>query len=341
MTNLAYKHNVKRIDNKNIYNYIQSFLDSVGIESDNTKNTYKIAITDYFRDVKGKDLRFVLESDLGTNLLEIEQYQSDLLKVYKRNTVNLKMTAIRMLFEKLSNYGFSVDLNAFNVKNVKNYDTEHYGSLTVKEVSDIADFVSSQRNGNEKKMLVKLAFATAFRKDSLLKLKWSDFTLEGSEVVVRCIGKGNVLDSKKISLELYNELLKIKDSDIVFGKLSSSSVQRMMDSVNKNFDFGDRNITFHSFKKASIEYVAQISNYDLKLMQRHGNHASVTTTLNSYMTNKDLNDLVVVDIDSKNDENMYILGLTSSQVYDIINTMSKEQQEMFKKTAIERGYHVE
>lgn len=341
MTNLAYKHNVKRIDNKNIYNYIQSFLNSVGVESDNTKNTYKIAITDYFRDVKGKDLRFVLESDLGTNLLEIEQYQSDLLKVYKRNTVNLKMTAIRMLFEKLSNYGFSVDLNAFNVKNVKNYDTEHYGSLTVKEVSDIADFVSSQRNGNEKKMLVKLAFATAFRKDSLLKLKWSDFTLEGSEVVVRCIGKGNVLDSKKISLELYNELLKIKDSDIVFGKLSSSSVQRMMDSVNKNFDFGDRNITFHSFKKASIEYVAQISNYDLKLMQRHGNHASVTTTLNSYMTNKDINDLVVVDINSKNDENMYILGLTSSQVYDIINTMSKEQQEMFKKTAIERGYHVE
>lgn len=341
MTNLAYKHNVKRIDNKNIYNYIQSFLNSVGVESDNTKNTYKIAITDYFRDVKGKDLRFVLESDLGTNLLEIEQYQSDLLKVYKRNTVNLKMTAIRMLFEKLSNYGFSVDLNAFNVKNVKNYDTEHYGSLTVKEVSDIADFVSSQRNGNEKKMLVKLAFATAFRKDSLLKLKWSDFTLEGSEVVVRCIGKGNVLDSKKISLELYNELLKIKDSDIVFGKLSSSSVQRMMDSVNKNFDFGDRNITFHSFKKASIEYVAQISNYDLKLMQRHGNHASVTTTLNSYMTNKELNDLVVVDINSKNDENMYILGLTSSQVYDIINTMSKEQQEMFKKTAIERGYHVE
>lgn len=341
MTNLAYKHNVKRINNKNIYNYIQSFLDSVGVESENTKNTYKIALTDYFRDVKGKDLRFVLESDLGTNLLEIEQYQSSLLKVYKRNTVNLKMTAIRMLFEKLSNYGFSVDLGAFNVKNVKNYDTEHYGSLTVKEVSDISDFVSSQRNGNEKKMLVKLAFATAFRKDSLLKLKWSDFTLEGSEVVVRCIGKGNVLDSKKISLELYNELLKIKDSEIVFGKLSSSSVQRMMDNVNKNFDFGDRNITFHSFKKASIEYVAKISNYDLKLMQRHGNHASVTTTLNSYMTNKDLNDLVVVDIDSKNDENMYILGLTSSQVYDIINTMSKEHQEMFKKTAIERGYHVE
>lgn len=340
MSNLA--HKIQEIQTKSVYSYVKSFLDSVSLESENTRNTYQIAISDFFGFVKGKDIRFLQETDLNINLLDVEQYQAHLLRKYKRSTVNVKITAVRMLFEKLENYGFDVNKNVFNVKKVKEHDVEHYGSLTWREINQIVDFLSTQNNGLQKQLLVKLAFSTAFRKDSLLSLTWNDFTVKEGFVIVECVGKGNILDTKKITLELYNELVQLKaenstDNDTVFS-LSSSGVQRMMNNINNEFNFGKRHITFHSFKKSSIEEVARLTNYDLKAMQRQGNHASVTTTLNSYMKNKDLDDLVVVDTNIKNNENMYIFDLTNTQIYDIINLMTEKEQKVFKKIAIEKGF---
>jgi hypothetical protein len=60
--------------------------------------------------------------------------------------------------------------------------------------------------------------------------------------------------------------------------------------------FGNRRIVFHSFKKASINEVAVITNYDIKAMQRQGNHKDVKTTLNEYAESKRFDDLVIVDI---------------------------------------------
>lgn len=335
MSNLVLVHENKKDD---VYKYIKTFLNSMSLESKNTSRTYEIAIKDFFEYTRKKELTQVKTHDLNYNLLEIEQYQQMLLRKYKRATVNIKIIAVKKLFDKLQKYGFNIDLSVFDVKKVKTHDTEHYDSLNLDEINDILSFLTTTKNGLAKSLLVKMAFATAFRKDSLLKLTWDNFEQKCDYTLVSCVGKGNILDTKKISNDLYFELLKIKENNEKVFNISSTGVQRMMDSINKNIDFGNRKITFHSFKKASIEEVGKQTNYDLKLMQRHGNHASVTTTLNSYLTNKDVDDLIVVNSDKKFFDNKYIMGLTNTQICDIINSMSKIEQEKFYRIALEKGF---
>lgn len=69
----------------------------------------------------------------------------------------------------------------------------------------------------------------------------------------------------------------------------------MMNYIRENIDFGERNITFHSFKKSSIKEVALLTNWDIKAMQRQGNHKDATTMLNFYMEEKSIDDLIIVD----------------------------------------------
>ncbi len=72
----------------------------------------------------------------------------------------------------------------------------------------------------------------------------------------------------------------------------------MMNYIRENIDFGDRKIVFHSFKKASIEEVSIISGGDIKAMQNHGDHSNASTTINSYLADKKLEDLVTVDVNT-------------------------------------------
>jgi hypothetical protein len=77
------------------------------------------------------------------------------------------------------------------------------------------------------------------------------------------------------------------------------TVSRMMNYIRENMDFGHRRIVFHSFKKASINEVNLISGGDLKAIQAHGDHTDVKTTLNSYLEDKKMEDLIAVDINTR------------------------------------------
>lgn len=334
MSNLALVHTLPK---KSVYPQIMSYLNSISNESLNTKKTYLTALQMFFDATRHKTLENLTDDDLGYNLCEIEQYQQLLLRKYKRTTVNVKMNAVKKLFEKLHKYGLNVDLTAFDVKKVKVHDQESYGSLNPQEMDAIIKFLVDQGKVQQS-LLVRLAYETAFRKTSMLDLTWGNFTERAGDVLVRCVGKGNVIDTKRITKTLYQDLLDNKTDDNKVFTFSSSTVQRMMDSINEHFDFGDRSITFRSFKKASIEEVGRLTNNDLKLMQRHGNHASVTTTLTSYLSRKDVEDLVIVDSTFEENENMYVFSLTSGQVYDIIKSMNQEEQERFKEIAKQKGY---
>src|SRR5690606_11152967 len=148
--------------------------------------------------------------------------------------------------------------------------------------------VLGTRQGKQKALLLRLAYATAFRKDSLLEIKKTDLIERQGVWFVRVLGKGNKWDMKKVSTDLKIELeMRIAESnnDKVF-TLTSKTVNRMMNYIRGNIDFGDRKITFHSLKKSSIEEVALITSNDLKAMQNHGSHRSVMTTLNDYMAKK-------------------------------------------------------
>lgn len=285
-------------EDKNVWGCIKTFLDRIEQNSENTRRTYERAIRDFFYTMRNKKLENLVEEDLIFTKPQIETYQVSLRNKFKSTTVNNRISALKKCYTKLEDYGFEVKASWFVLDRYKEYDKESYDRMTHEEVIQVINLVSKTRKGFEKGLLVRLAYATAFRKESLLEMKWNDIVNREGIWFVKTLGKGNEWDYKKISNDLYTELMKQRNligGEKIF-QLTKKTVNKMMNYIRENINFGDRVITFHSLKKSSINEVALITNYDLKAMQRQGNHANVTTTLNDYMAEKSLDDLVIVDI---------------------------------------------
>ncbi|MFS0905777.1 tyrosine-type recombinase/integrase [Priestia aryabhattai] len=286
-------------ENKNPYATIYTFLTSKGHESDNTRKTYERAIRDFFRTMKNKEIEHLIETDLTFTKDQIKKYSVALKNNgYADSTVNNALTAIRECYRDLKDDGFDVDVDWFMIKRYSEKDKKRFDSLSHEEIIEIIQLVSKTRKGSEKALLVRLAYATAFRKESLLNLTWNDIYDDGGIRYVKTIGKGKEPDYKKLSDDLYDTLMAHKATtkgDKIF-ELTDKTVNRMMNYIREHMYFGNRRIVFHSFKKASINEVAVITNYDIKAMQRQGNHKDVKTTLNEYAESKRFDDLVIVDI---------------------------------------------
>lgn len=291
-------------NDKHVYETIYTFLTRKGQNSINTKKTYERHIRRFFKDMRSKDLEQLSENDLIFTPQQIELYQVNLKERYKGTTVNNIMTAIKECYARLERNGFNVKESWFNVERYDEHDKEKYDTLSHEEVSGIIDLVSKTRKGEEKALLVRMAYATAFRKATLLDIKWNQIINIEGQWYAKVIGKGNKLSHKKLSDDLYNTLIDFKnrnnksDNDKVF-ELTNKTVNRMMNYIRENIDFGDRNIVFHSFKKASLNEVNQLTGGDLKAIQAQGDHANITTAMDDYIEKKKMDDLIVVDVNSE------------------------------------------
>lgn len=310
------------VDDKNVWSCISTFFNRIEQNSANTKATYERAIREFFKIMRNKELENLVESDLIFTKPQIERYQTNLRNKYKGSTVNNKMSAIRKCYTKLEDYGFDVNPSWFSLERYSEHDTESYDAMTHQEVIQAINLVSSTRKGFEKGLMIRVAYATAFRKTAIQNLKWTDITERDGQWFLKALDKGNKWDYKKISDDLYDEIMKQRKlikGDKIF-ELTDRTINRMMNYIRENMDFGDRNIVFHSFKKSSIKEVALLTNWDIKAMQRHGNHRDATTMLNFYMEETSLDDLVVVDTD-------YHVPL------DKLDSLSKDELlELIKKT---------
>lgn len=318
---------------RNVYSTILTFLTRKGQDSENTKKTYERAIRDFFRTMRGKELEDLVEDDLIFTKEQTEAYQVALKEQYKGTTVNNAITAIKECYEKLEDNQFNVSSSWFKLDRYDEHDKESYDTLTHEEVLMIIDLVSTTRKGKEKSLLVRLAYATAFRKESLLTMKWNQIVEIDGQWYAKVLGKGNKMSHKKISDDLYNTLMEFKAEtgrEKIF-QLTEKTVQKMMNYIRENMNFGDRKIVFHSFKKASINEVNIITGGDLKAMQQHGDHSNVSTTLNDYLARKNLEDLVTVDVNTKVPLEAFN-ELSKGDLISLINSMDRNTQiKMLKK----------
>lgn len=285
-------------EDKNVQNCINTFLKRVGQNSNNTKIAYERAIRDFFQTMRNKKVEDLVEADLIFEKHQIETYQVGLKDKFKSSTVNAKISALKKCYTKLEDYGFEVKSSWFSLDRYDEHDKEGYEPMTHEEIIEAIRLVLETRKGFEKSLLIRLAYATAFRKESLQNLTWKDISNKDGVWFIKTLGKGNVWDFKKISNDLHDELMKLKElngGEKIF-QLTDRTINKMLNYIRENIDFGERRITFHSLKKSSINEVAMITNYDLKAMQQQGSHASVVTTLNDYMAKKKMEDLVIVDV---------------------------------------------
>lgn len=289
------------VDDKNVWTYLTTFLDRTGQNSINTKKAYERAIRDFFLKMRNKDIEHINEKDLVFTKAQVETYQVSLRNKYKSTTVNARMSALKRTYSKLEDYGFDVNPSWFDVDRYDEHDKKKYDAMTMEEVRKVIDFIKTTRKGTEKSMFIEMAFVTAFRKESIRKLTFNDIYNHDGDWVVETIDKGNKKSHSKISTDFYNRIMEFKEdkkkanSDRIF-KLTNKTINRMMNVIRDEIDFGQRNIVFHSLKKASIEEVALRTGNDLKAMQAQGHHASINTTLEHYMSDKKIEDMTAVDM---------------------------------------------
>ena len=311
-----------------VYNAIQSFLESAGVESNNTKVTYETAIKDFFKATRSKSLYELSRNDLIFSYIDVEKYRNGLIGTLKNASINIKMIAIKKLFDKLVKYEMVQDSKPFEMHKLKEHDIKSYDSMSIEEVRKCIDVVEASKNGFEKGLLIRLAFVTGFRKHALMTLKFANITNLNGQNVIKVLDKGNKWSTKKLDDELYEEIMQYKavvNRDNIFN-LSNTTVQRMMKLINTKVDFGDRYITFHSFKKASIEEVAIQTNYDIKAMQYQGNHADVTTTLNVYLAKKTMDNMPTISLTGNEPDLSSLKDLTKDDLYDIISKLDRQTQ---------------
>ena len=338
---MIFMSNVVQISNMqesiNVYGSIITYLNRVGQDSENTAITYEKAIRDFFLTTRNKDIEYLNESDLNYSMQDVEAYQTELRKTCKASTVNTKMSAIKKLMDKLDGYGLKVNSKVFDVERYKEYDTVSYDPMSKEEVLKFMDIVSKTRKGEEKALFINVAFVTAFRKESILNLKWSDIEYFKGVWTIKTLGKGNVWDRKKIPQSLFLGLTeyreKIPKRDRIF-TLSNTTINGMMKLVRDEIDFGERTIAFHSLKKSSIEETAILTNYDLKAMQAQGNHANVATTLNNYMSAKKFDDMITLDLSEEFDFSI-LEGLSKEELIGIIKKADRVTQIKLINTAKE------
>lgn len=322
MNNLVQLSTMRKTSPVNIYGSLSTYFNRLSQESKNTATTYRKAVEDFFITTRNKSLQEVTEADLDYSMREVEEYQTELRRKFKASTVNTKMTAIKKTISKLEGHGVNVNSKVFEVTRYTEHDTESYDAMTTEEVLKAIELVKTTRKGIEKSLFLSVAFATAFRKESIQNLKWSDLHYKNDYWTIKTLGKGNKWDEKKISGKLHNELMEYKETvdygDKIF-QLSRKTIDGMMNLIRSSIDFGDRNIVFHSLKKSSIEEVGIMTNYDLKAMQAQGNHSNVSTTLNSYLSARKIEDMVVVDPSEKID----ISKLNNLSKEELINLIVK------------------
>jgi len=300
------------------------FLKRKNQDSENTKKTYERAVRDFFYTMRNKEVEDLSPDEIIFSRGEIEAYVIQLRDKFKTKTVNVVISALKEFYKRLRQDNIISDISFFDVKGYKEHDSEKYDSLTHEEVQEIISIVSKTRLGHSKALLVRLAYATAFRKESLLELTWDDIKTYDGVHFVKTIGKGNKESFKKLSDSLYEELMKEKEKSKTnkIIPISSKTVQRMMDYIKENMDFGDRNIVFHSFKKASIKEVALLTGGDIKAMQLHGDHANAQTMVDYYLDEKKKEDLVTVDIEDNLDFSK-LEALSHKELLDLILKMDR------------------
>lgn len=282
MSNLA-TVTVLRNELTEVNEYMDKFFTQ--LDSNETKRTYKSTIGMLFKYVKGKEITQLTFEDLQLTLDDFDSYVSYMKTELDlaNGTMTKRLTGTRSLLTFLHARKIVKDI-AFlpAVKKLPN-TSEGYGSFNDEEVYKLIEIAKNEnRLSLEKQLLIKTAYDTCLRKAELFKMKWEDFfELDDDYMGFKGVGKWHKNFKRKISKKLFNELLEIKkdNSEYVFNIPSTEYTQSMQRMI-KQLDLPtQRNLVFHSIRKAGAKYHYRESNYDIAFVQRLLGHSNPTTTM--------------------------------------------------------------
>lgn len=261
---------------------IEDFLEEKAKRSEDTAKSYRGDINKFLEAVFDKNIKTVTVDEL--ELLDYESFKSFLNSMYK-NLANTSINRCRSSIESLYQYLnatklIRTDLSFFRlIKSLPN-EVNSYEVMPMEVVEEYIDATRFEKNKpNEKKWSIIMAVELGLRDSEVRELEWSQFKVDGQRVYVSGYGKGNVKYTEVIDRDLYEEMslnIRVENQKKLF-TISKKNITDMMIRLRKNLGYEDRNYTFHSFKKASVNNTYNITGNVLDA-QKKGKHSKLETT---------------------------------------------------------------
>ncbi|MDT0160392.1 site-specific integrase [Bacillus sp. AG4(2022)] len=299
--------NVVRLNSTRVYDQIEKYLTTLGYNSEQTKVAYKHDIELFFGIIKKKEIEYLTEEDVQLTYDDFEDFieymhskvdkQGN--RVYVNKTINRKVASVKGLIKYLAAKKLVKDISYLPLIKSLPETKNHHGVLEASEVFRLAELALEERNKGEiKRLLILFGLDTCVRKAALLNLKWTDFIEKEDVVIVKGIDKGNKDFRESISKDFYRELLTIKgESDRVF-EIGIDAVDKMFKRLVKKMNIPEeRNIVFHSIKKAGVQFRYRVTG-DILEAQRAAKHSRLDTT-RIYLEEEDYGALGAVSSNGK------------------------------------------
>lgn len=301
------------------------------MESDNTKENYERHIDDFCKFLFNMPLREINKNTLinaDINFETMLRYKNFLSEKYAGQTVRTKYFAIKSwlnYLHKLQNYNIAapdkLKLDKKTMPKVKGNNGSK--PFTHNEILEMISKAKEYSNGEMKSLLIELAYVTAWRKEALLtNLRYGSIYRvkdNSSYWLVDIVDKGEKEDTKAISNDLYERIMKLKphhsDGDLIF-PISDTSADNIISQLKIDLKIqGDK--TFHGIKKASVNRVLDLTD-NLFKAKDHACHESIETTAKFYAQyHKDYDTSMSLHIMDNLDENIFD-NLSKEELLDLI-----------------------
>jgi len=302
---LADQNNVIGFNSKSFYTALNSILNDIKEESENTHKNYLGTYRNFFQFILGKSLDNISWDDIKKiDFPTIQNYVDHLKKKSKLPTVKAKIAALNTLYDRLHSWDNSINKELFGqlkkIKITSQIKKEgRYGALTISEVNKLLKFASEQKCkgrenfGLEQKLFFEFALTLAIRKESILSLKWENIMKvldknSGEEVwVVYGYEKRKDIE-KAINEDFFNRLSELKNketkqTDYVFNICEQTLRKTLKDFCAENGIGENRKIKIHSLKKTSGDRTFDMTGGNIKLTADQLQHSDINTTYNDYL----------------------------------------------------------
>lgn len=275
------------LNQNNVFSSITAFINDRGANSDNTKKAYETDIRQFFQMMRQKEVEHLKEADLIFQHKDILRYKEELSNLYNSNTtVNRKLSTIKNLFEFLKIDHQGIRTEVFQVGRLKE-KVNSYGVLSLDEAQKMIEVAKELPSGTEKSLIIELATFTSIRLTALLSLTWKNIKNVDGFWIVSVYDKGEKLDEKPISNDLYTRLLVLKTDSYKIFTLTDKTCQRAIKQLCEKIGINDeeRNITFHSLKKVGVNWIIDATG-DITKGAQQGNHSNIQTTFKHYRSKR-------------------------------------------------------
>lgn len=307
---------------------IEQYLEERYKHSKNTAISYRGDLERLLEKVFKKSINTITVEEIDTIDYDlIMKYRSSMYENLANSTINRHMGSIKAILKHLKSRNIlKSDISYLDsIKSLPNMSK----SIEHMPFEVVMEFISAAgRNIHYpelKQNLMILAVDTGLRLDELLQITLSQFTVVGDTVLIKGFGKGNKEFTDRISIELYNQMLKTmrtgdNPKSKLFAPLNEKNVTDMMARIRNELGYQDREYSFHSFKKTAVTFTYRLTG-DILEAQKKGRHGSLDTT-RIYLKDEDYGVTGMFSLGSYDKELYKKVG--HSDLLDAIEDMNKD-----------------